>query len=106
MLTAACRCASLSAIPRANALAIIRQASSSHSKQNKDEPAAVSVEDPSRSPMSERPLPPDDGKVRMYSINPNLCRISLWYFTGFPNPWDIILNKRRFEYAMVWEDFE
>lgn len=22
-------------------------------------------------------------------------------FEGFPNPWDIILNKRRFEYAMV-----
>jgi hypothetical protein len=23
------------------------------------------------------------------------------FFEGFPNPWDVILNKRRYEYAMV-----
>lgn len=26
---------------------------------------------------------------------------NIFYLTGFPNPWDVILNKRRFEYAMV-----
>jgi hypothetical protein len=26
------------------------------------------------------------------------------FFQGFPNPWDVILNKRRFEYAMVCMD--
>jgi hypothetical protein len=25
----------------------------------------------------------------------------IYFYKGFPNPWDIILNKRRFEYAMV-----
>lgn len=25
----------------------------------------------------------------------------LLFSSGFPNPWDIILNKRRYEYAMV-----
>jgi hypothetical protein len=52
-------------ISRVNALAIIRQASSSHSNKNKNEQAAVSIEDSDRSPMSQRSLPPDDGKVRM-----------------------------------------
>ena len=66
MLAAGSRCVSFSVLPRAHALAIIRQAaSSSHSNKNKDEPAAVSVEDSGPSPMSQRPLPPDDGKVRM-----------------------------------------
>jgi hypothetical protein len=65
MLAAACRCVSLSALPRANALAIIRQSSS----KSKDEPAAVSVGDSTSSPMSQRQLPPDDGKVRMYLID-------------------------------------
>jgi hypothetical protein len=66
MLAATCRCVSLNALPRVNALAIIRQASSSsQSNKNKDEPAAISVEDSNESPMSQRPLPPDDGKVRM-----------------------------------------
>jgi len=65
MLAAGCRCVSLSVLPRANALAIIRQSSS----QSKDEPAAVSVGDSTSSPMSQRQLPPDDGKVRMYSID-------------------------------------
>ena len=27
--------------------------------------------------------------------------MNLFDISGFPNPWDIILNKRRFEYAMV-----
>ncbi|CAF0826888.1 unnamed protein product [Rotaria sp. Silwood1] len=94
MLTASGRCLSLSALPRANALAIIRQASSSQSNKDKTEPVVVvsspsgSVEDSSRSPMSQRSLPPDDGKVR------------------FPNPWDVILNKRRFEYAMKFKGYD
>ncbi|CAF4355249.1 unnamed protein product [Rotaria magnacalcarata] len=86
MLSASSRCLSLSSIPRANALAIIRQASSHSSKSKETVGVSTptgSVEDPSQSPMSQRALPPDDGKVR------------------FPNPWDVILNKRRFEYAMV-----
>ena len=72
MLAAGGRCVSLSALPRANALAVIRQASSSgSSRSNKEEPVAVSsptgaVADSARSPMSQRPLPPDDGKVRTY----------------------------------------
>lgn len=28
------------------------------------------------------------------------------YMQGFPNPWDVILNKRRFEYAMVCNDLK
>lgn len=69
MLIASCRCLSLSALPRANAVALIRQASSSHSNKNTGESAAVSspsgsVDDPNSSPMTQRPLPPDDGKVR------------------------------------------
>lgn len=68
MLAASCRCVSLSALSRANALAITRQ-SSSQSNKDKDEPAAVSVGDSTSSPMSQRQLPPDDGKVRMYSID-------------------------------------
>ncbi|UJR10442.1 hypothetical protein I4U23_014646 [Adineta vaga] len=93
MLAASGRCVSLSALPRANALTFIRQASS-HSNKNKDESVAVSTpssgshDDSGRSPMSQRPLPPDDGKVR------------------FPNPWDIILNKRRFEYAMKFKGYD
>lgn len=68
MLTASARCLSLSALPRVNALGCIRQASHSSNK-NKDEPVAVSTpshDDSGPSPMSQRPLPPDDGKVRMY----------------------------------------
>ncbi len=69
MLTASSRCVSLSLLPRVNAVAIVRQTSSSASSptsnKNKDEPLPVSVEDSTRSPMSQRPLPPDDGKVRM-----------------------------------------
>jgi len=64
MLAAGSRCASLSTLPRVNALAIIRQASSSNSNQHKNESAAVSVDESGASPMSQRPLPPDDGKVR------------------------------------------
>ncbi|CAF1021124.1 unnamed protein product [Rotaria sordida] len=93
MLALSGRCLSLSTLPRANALAIIRQASSSQSNKDQQEPVAVStssgsVEDSSRSPMSQRSLPPDDGKVR------------------FPNPWDVILNKRRFEYAMKFKGYD
>jgi hypothetical protein len=69
MLTAGSRCLSLSALPRANVLTVVRQAASSsgssHSNKNKDESVAVSVEDSGPSPMSQRSLPPDDGKVRM-----------------------------------------
>ena len=68
-LAASSRCAALSTLPRVNSLALVRQASSSHSGGNKksDEPVAVSTpdNDPNNSPMSQRPLPPDDGKVRM-----------------------------------------
>jgi len=68
MLAAGGRYVSLSTLPRVNALAIIRQASSKSNK-NHDEPVAVSSppalnDDSGRSPMSQRPLPPDDGKVR------------------------------------------
>jgi hypothetical protein len=67
MLAAGSRCVFLNVLPRAHALAIIRQSSSSSSQsnKNKDEPVAVSVDDSGSSPMSQRPLPPDDGKVRM-----------------------------------------
>jgi len=66
MLAAGSRCVFLNVLPRAHALAIIRQSSSSsQSNKNKDEPVAVSVDDSGSSPMSQRPLPPDDGKVRM-----------------------------------------
>ncbi len=34
-----------------------------------------------------------------------LNKIIYFYLKGFPNPWDVILNKRRFEYAMVCEKF-
>ena len=61
MLTAGSRCVSLSVLPRLQTLTFLRQASSSKSK---DEPVAVSIEDSTSSPMSQRPLPPDDGKVR------------------------------------------
>lgn len=65
MLSARSRCWSVSSIPRANAWAWIRQASSHSSKES----AAVStpsgsVDGSKSSPMSQRPLPPDDGKVR------------------------------------------
>ncbi|CAF3412510.1 unnamed protein product [Rotaria socialis] len=85
------RCATLSALPRANTLAIIRKASSSGGSKKHEEPVAVSTptgSDPNSSPMSQRALPPDDGKVR------------------FPNPWDVILNKRRFEYAMKFKGYD
>ena len=55
-------------VPRTTALAVIRQASSGgHNK--KEESAAVSSPaghsgGSDSSPMSQRPLPPDDGKVR------------------------------------------
>ncbi|CAF4396496.1 unnamed protein product, partial [Rotaria magnacalcarata] len=29
-----------------------------------------------------------------------------FYLTGFPNPWDVILNKRRFEYAMKFKGYD
>lgn len=60
------RCATLSTLPRVNTLAIIRQATSSSGGHKKsEEPVAVSTPDGTdRSPMSQRPLPPDDGKVR------------------------------------------
>lgn len=61
MLTVGSRCVSLNALPRLHALTLFRQASSSKSK---DEPVAVSIDDSKASPMSQRPLPPDDGKVR------------------------------------------
>ena len=60
MLAAGSRCLSLNAFPRLHTSIILRQASS----KSKDEPVAVSVDDSTRSPMSQRPLPPDDGKVR------------------------------------------
>jgi len=92
-LAASSRCATLSTLPRTNTLAIIRQAASSSGSKKNEEPVAVSsptgsVEDSNRSPMSQRSLPPDDGKVR------------------FPNPWDVILNKRRFEYAMKFKGYD
>ncbi len=67
-LAASGRCATLNTLPRANTLAVIRKASSS-SGSKKDEPVAVSTptgstNDPNVSPMSQRQLPPDDGKVR------------------------------------------
>lgn len=64
------RCATLSTLPRVNTLAIIRKATSSSGGHKKgEESAAVSTPggehgDTERSPMSQRPLPPDDGKVR------------------------------------------
>ncbi len=63
------RCATLSALPRANTLAVIRNASSSSGHKKHEEPVAVSTppgshDDPHSSPMSQRQLPPDDGKVR------------------------------------------
>jgi len=92
-LAASSRCATLSTLPRTNTLAIIRQAASSSGNKKNEEHVAVSsptgsVEDSHRSPMSQRSLPPDDGKVR------------------FPNPWDVILNKRRFEYAMKFKGYD
>ncbi|CAF0942271.1 unnamed protein product [Rotaria sordida] len=87
------RCATLSTLPRVNTLAVIRKASASSGNRKTEEPVAVSTpgsssDDPNNSPMSQRPLPPDDGKVR------------------FPNPWDVILNKRRFEYAMKFKGYD
>ena len=68
------RLATISARP--SSLALIRQASSSSSSGNKknEEPVAVSAPTASHgssesSPMSQRPLPADDGKVRMYSLD-------------------------------------
>jgi hypothetical protein len=65
-LAASGRSATLSTLPRVNTLAVIRKASSSSGNKKTEEPVAVStpIDDPSRSPMSQRPLPPDDGKVR------------------------------------------
>lgn len=58
------RCATLSMLPRANTLAVIRTASSSSGHKKDEGPVAVSGSDPNSSPMTQRPLPPDDGKVR------------------------------------------
>ncbi len=68
-LAASSRCATLSTLPRVNTLAIIRQASSSSGNKKHEEPVAVTTptdshDDPQNSPMSQRQLPPDDGKVR------------------------------------------
>ncbi len=67
-LAASGRCVTLNTLPRVNTLAVIRQASSSSSGNKKhEEPVAVSTpthDDPNNSPMSQRQLPPDDGKVR------------------------------------------
>lgn len=38
--------------------------------------------------------------VRNQSII-SIEKIIRFFSLGFPNPWDVILNKRRFEYAMV-----
>ncbi|CAF4416183.1 unnamed protein product, partial [Adineta steineri] len=63
-LATSSRCATLSTIPRANTLAVIRKASSSGGHKKNEDPVAVSTptDDPHRSPMSQRQLPPDDGK--------------------------------------------
>ena len=60
------RFATVSTASRANTLNLIRSASSSSGGNKKhDEPVAVSSSSGSeRSPMSQRQLPPDDGKVR------------------------------------------
>ncbi len=68
-LAASGRCATLSTLPRVNTLAVIRKASSSSGNKKSEEPVAVSTptsshDDPNSSPMSQRQLPPDDGKVR------------------------------------------
>lgn len=69
-LAASGRCVTLSTLPRANTLAVIRQASSSSGNKKSEEPVAVSTpsnshnDEPEQSPMSQRQLPPDDGKVR------------------------------------------
>lgn len=68
-LAASGRRATLSALPRANTLAVIRKASSSSGNKKTEDPVAVSTpagshDDSENSPMSQRPLPPDDGKVR------------------------------------------
>jgi hypothetical protein len=76
MLAAGGRCLSLGGLPRANALTAIRQAASSSgsSHPNKGHGDQVAVSTPSASgdaeasPMSQRPLPPDDGKVRTYLL--------------------------------------
>jgi len=70
-LAASSRCATLSTLSRVNTLAVIRTASSSSGNKKNEEPVAVSTppgshDDPNSSPMSQRPLPPDDGKVRKY----------------------------------------
>lgn len=70
------RLATISARP--SSLALIRQASSSSGGNKKnEEPVAVSAPTASHgssenSPMSQRPLPADDGKVRMYSLGISL----------------------------------
>jgi hypothetical protein len=68
-ITAGGRLATVSTLPRATRLSLVRPASSSSGKKNNDEPSAVStptgsVQDSESSPMSQRTLPPDDGKVR------------------------------------------
>ncbi len=67
-LAAGSRCATLSTLSRTNTLASIRKASSSGGHKKTEDPVAVSTpgshDDPQNSPMSQRPLPPDDGKVR------------------------------------------
>ncbi len=68
-LAASSRCATLSTLSRTNTLAAIRKASSSSGNKKHEEPVAVTTptgshDDPHNSPMSQRPLPPDDGKVR------------------------------------------
>ena len=57
------------AFPRTSTLAIIRKTASSSGSKKTDESLTVSTpsgsnNDPNNSPMSQRPLPPDDGKVR------------------------------------------
>jgi hypothetical protein len=68
-LAASSRCATLSTLPRVNTIAVIRKASSSSGHKKTEDPVAVSTptgshDDVDHSPMSQRPLPPDDGKVR------------------------------------------
>jgi hypothetical protein len=70
MLAVSGRCVSLGSLPRANAWLAFRHASSSSgappTNNNKNETVAVSSSSGSadESPMSQRPLPADDGKVR------------------------------------------
>lgn len=93
-LATSSRLVTANTVPRTTALAVVRQASSGGHKKADDSVAESS-------PMSQRPLPPDDGKVRKYPMVTDDSSLICSIFEGFANPWDIILNKRRFEYAMV-----